>query len=315
MLNHRLFRIFICSFALLAAAQPATAQGKKNKTISAKGTAYRLFYLGGQSNMEGFGYVRDLPSDLAGSYKDAYIFDGNRGGDGEPGLGLGKWEILKPGHGTGFSSDGKQNKLSDRFGPELTFVRRMQELFPGDKIALIKYARNGSGLDSLATGPFGCWEPEYKGKSNQWDFFVKTVDQAMATRDIDGDGKPDDLLPTGILWMQGEGDGSFSEEIAYEYYANLKNLMHQMRKVFKNDSLPVVIGKISDSGNSESGIVTRYGDVVRAMQEKYVNQDANAGIVRTTSRYGYSDPWHYDSAGYIDFGKKFAEEMAKLLKR
>jgi hypothetical protein len=28
--------------------------------------------------------------------------------------------------------------------------------------------------------------------------------------------------------------------------------------------------------------------------------------------YGYSDKWHYDSAGYIDLGRQFAEAMANL---
>ena len=32
----------------------------------------------------------------------------------------------------------------------------------------------------------------------------------------------------------------------------------------------------------------------------------HAALVTTTDIYGYSDPWHYDSAGYIDLGKQFA---------
>ncbi len=315
MLNNRLFPILFLSFALLAVMPSAKAQSEMQKLTPITGNTYRLFYLGGQSNMEGFGFVKDLPAELNAPVKGVYIFDGNRGGDGEPNLGLGKWEELKPGHGTGFSSDGKQNKLSDRFGIELTFARRMQELFPGEKIAIVKYARNGSGLDSLATGPFGCWEPEYKSKPNQYDFFLTTVESAMAVKDIDGDGKPDKLVPSGILWMQGEGDGSFTEEIASEYYANLKHLMEKMRSVFGCKELPVVVGKISDSGNSDSGIVFKFGDIVRAMQEKFVREDAHAGIVRTTSKYSYSDPYHYDSAGYIDFGKQFANEMFKVINR
>lgn len=263
--------------------------------------------------MEGFGYNKDLPSDLAAPMDGVYIFDGNRGGDGEPNLGLGKWEQLRPGHGTGFSSDGKQNKVSDRFGPELAFAKRIKELFPGEKIAIVKYSRGGSGIDSLATGPWGCWEPEYRSKPNQWDFFLKTIEGANLEKDINADGKSDKLVPTAILWMQGEADGSFTEEIAYEYYDNLKHLMDKMREVFKNKELPVVIGKISDSGNSESGIVFKHGDIVRAMQEKYVRNDPNSGIVRSTSKYAYSDPWHYDSAGYVDLGKKFAEATFNVI--
>lgn len=315
MINYRLSRIFICSFALFAGVHSSIAQAKKQEPTSTKGDTFRMFYLGGQSNMEGFGFVRDLPAGLSQPMQDVYIFDGRRGGDGESGLGIGKWEQLRPGHGTDFSTDGKQNKLSERFGPELTFAKRMRELYPGEKIAIVKYARNGSGIDSLATGPFGCWEPEYKGKPNQWDFFLKTLEGSRAARDINGDGKPDTLVPSGILWMQGEADASFTEEIAYEYYENLSHLIGKMRDVLGNKELPVVIGKISDSGQNEIGMMMKFGDVVRAMQEKFAASDPNAAIVRNTLKYSYSDAWHYDSAGYLDFGTRFAEEMSKLLNR
>ncbi|NUY79371.1 hypothetical protein HUK80_00570 [Flavobacterium sp. MAH-1] len=315
MFSKRFFQTLISSFVLLSVSYSANCQSGKPKPAATKDDTFRLFYLGGQSNMEGFGYVKDLPAELTSPMPNVYIFDGNRGGDGEPNLGLGKWEQLQPGHGTGFSSDGKENKPSDRFGVELTFAKRMKELYPGEKIALVKYARNGSGIDSLATGPFGCWEPEYSAKPNQYDFFLKTVKDAMSAKDVNGDGKTDVLIPSGILWMQGEADGSFTEEVAFEYYDNLRHLMDKMREVFNDKDLPVVIGKISDSGNSESGIVFKFGDIVRAMQEKFVRNDANAAIVRSTSKYAYSDPWHYDSAGYIDLGKRFAEEMSKLMNK
>ena len=47
-------------------------------------------------------------------------------------------------------------------------------------------------------------------------------------------------------------------------------------------------------------------------QEKYARTDGNAAIVRTTRYYKYSDPWHYDSEGYIDLGKQFAEALYQL---
>jgi hypothetical protein len=37
-----------------------------------------------------------------------------------------------------------------------------------------------------------------------------------------------------------------------------------------------------------------------------------AALVTTTDTYGYSDPWHYDSSGYLDLGKQFAVAMHGL---
>jgi len=275
----------------------------------------RVFILAGQSNMNGFGYNKDLPNDLK-NYKDVYIFQGNSVADGEVNGGTGKWEVLKPGHGTGFKTDGTTNTLSDRFGLELSFAKRMKELFPKDKILLIKYAREGTSIDSLAAADFGCWDADFQGKNgiNQYDHFLKTLKNALAETDIDGNGKKDELVPSGILWMQGEGDASYTEEIANHYYGHLKVLMNQMRAALLTDDLPVVIGKISDSGKNEAGKVWPRGELVQYAQEKFASDDKNAAIVRSTKKYNYgNDPWHYDSAGYIDLGENFANEVFRLI--
>ncbi|WP_084681365.1 sialate O-acetylesterase [Chryseobacterium soli] len=279
------------------------------------GQKMRVFILAGQSNMNGFGYNKDLPSDLK-NYKDVYIFQGNSVADGEINGGTGKWEALKPGHGTGFKTDGTTNILSDRFGLELSFAKRMKELFPKDKILLIKYAREGTSIDSLAAADFGCWDADFQGKNgiNQYDHFLKTLKNALAETDVDRNGKKDELVPSGILWMQGESDAGYTEEIANHYYDHLKVLMNQMRAALLTDDLPVVIGKISDSGKNEKGKVWPKGELVQYAQEKFVNDDKNAAIVRSTKKYNYgNDPWHYDSAGYIDLGENFANEVFRLI--
>lgn len=275
----------------------------------------RVFILAGQSNMNGFGFNRDLPSDLK-TIKDVYIFQGNSVPDGELNGGIGKWDVLKPGNGTGFKTDGKTNMLSDRFGLELSFAKKMKELFPNDIIALIKYAREGTSIDSAAAGNFGCWDADFNGKNglNQYDHFLMTVKNALSETDINKDGKKDVVIASGILWMQGEGDASYTEGIANAYYGHLKTLMNQMRAMMLTDNLPVVIGKISDSGKDPSGRVWKMGELVQYAQEKFVKTDKHAAIVRSTKNYGYGDdPWHYNSAGYIDLGEKFAEEVFRLI--
>lgn len=282
-----------------------------------KADTIRVFYLGGQSNMDGYGFNRDLPDSLNTEFENVWIFHGNPVGDEGASGGLGLWEKLKPGHGAGFSSDGQKNNLSDRFGIELSFVKRLQELLPNERIALIKYSRGGTSIDSLASGNFGCWEPDYRGKNgvNQYDNCLRTVHQALFTKDINNDGKEDILIPSGIIWMQGEADASFTEEIADRYYSNLKRLMDLLRASFHTDDLPVVIGKISDSGTDTDGKVWDYGELIQYAQEKYARTDSRALIVRSTKYYGYSDTWHYDSKGYIDLGVNFANAIYLLIQR
>ncbi|NRB64896.1 MAG: hypothetical protein HRU40_18060 [Saprospiraceae bacterium] len=275
---------------------------------------FLLFYLGGQSNMSGFGLNDELPTDLRGEYVNTYIFQGNPVGDENPAGGLGLWAPLTPGHGGGFTSDGTSNTLSSFFGLELTFAKTWQNYFPGQKVALIKYARGGSSIDSTAARDYGCWEPDFQGKNglNQYDHFLTTLRSAFSQRDINSDGRPDILKPAGILWMQGESDAAFDSIVAERYYDHLKRLMDLLRAAFLQDDLPVIIGRISDSGLADGGTVWPYGARVRQAQADFVKHDERAALVSETDNLTYSDPAHYDTDGYIKLGKAFAEAMIRI---
>ncbi len=275
-----------------------------------KDTVY-VFYLGGQSNMQGYGKNVDLPKDLQKPFKDVMIFQGDSQKDDHPNGGNGNWDVLQAGHGSGFSFSGISNKLSDRFGIEISFAKKIRETYPTKKIAIIKYTRNGSSLDSIGTNNFGSWEPDYKSKTgkNQYDYFLRTVSKAMSVKDINNDGVEDILIPTAILWMQGESDADKTEQIANDYYANQKRLMDLIRAAFHNNDLPIVIGKISDSEQDTDGKVWDYCEIVQYAQEKFVRNTKNASIVRSAKNYKYSDKWHYDSKGYIDLGVEFAKNI------
>lgn len=277
----------------------------------------RLYYLGGQSNMDGFGFNNELPDSLPAILKNVWIFHGNPAPDEDPNGGLGIWTELKPGHGYGFSSDGKENYLSERFGVEISFALKIQEHYPNEKIALIKYSRGGTAIDKEAAGIYGSWEPDYEGKSgsNQYDHFLKALKSALNDSDIDNDDTLDYLIPSGIIWMQGESDAVYTEEIAKSYYENLQSLMGFMRAAFRYGDLPVVIGKISDSGAGEYGKAMKYSEWVQEAQEKYAKANGNVVIVRNTQYYTYQDAFHYDSKAYLDLGIRFAEAIFSLSKR
>jgi len=274
----------------------------------------RLFYLGGQSNMDGYGYNDDLPKELNKTFENVWIFHGHPAKDGELITDLGQWAPLQAGHGVGFSFKNGKNQLSERFGVELSMAAALQKKYPDEKIAFIKYSRGGTSIDSLAAAHFGCWEPDFQDKKgiNQYDHFLATLTQAFQSKDMDGNGEEDVLIPMGIVWMQGESDASYTEEIAMNYHDHLKRLMDLMRASLLRDDLPVVIGEISDSYPKDQGKMWKYLDLIQYAQEKYTSEDKNASIVRSTKDYKYSDPWHYDSKGYIDLGEKFGEALYLL---
>ncbi|MBO6740049.1 MAG: hypothetical protein JJ916_09335 [Phycisphaerales bacterium] len=283
---------------------------------SLQARVYHVYYLGGQSNMDGFGQVGDLSDAQREPVERCVIFHGNNQNAGDTPRGLGIWATLTPGHGVGFGSSGKANRLSDRFGPELTFGRTMRERFPDRNIAIIKFSRGGSTIAGGTGSP--CWDPHdtrtINGNvgTNQYDFALKTIDNAMRARDIDGDGEDDTLIPAGIVWMQGESDAT-QQGPAGRYFDNLSELMELFRAAMRADGLPVVIGRISDSNLRDGDQpVWRFGDQVRAAQKRFCDTDPNALLVTSTDGYGYSDPYHYDSEGYLDLGERFAGAMHAL---
>lgn len=255
--------------------------------------------------MDGYGYVSELPKALTGT-QDVMIFHGNGVFDNQDNGGVGKWGKLKPGHGTGFKSDGRSNTLSERFGAELTFAKTIQQQYPNRKIAIIKYAVGGTGL-ALNTG-YSNWYPNFtKGNGfNQYDFALETINNAYAVSDINGDGKSDTLKPMGIIWMQGEADAHASEASANAYFDNLTSLMNLFRAALRVDGLPVVIGKITDSEMGEEDIMP-YIERVHLAQQLFVESDNCATYMSNSDSYTYGDdPWHYTSKSFIQMGKDFA---------
>lgn len=288
-------------------------------SLSSSAKDFHVFYLGGQSNMDGYGFVKDLPESMKEPMEEVWIYHGNPAKDGTAADGRGLWSKLRPGHGRSFGSDGQINRYSDRFGPEMTLASELKKAFPEKNLAFIKYSRGGTSIDSAATAAkkFGCWDPEWTGGEaagkgiNQFDHFLATLEKARGDTDVDDDGEVDRLIPAGILWMQGESDAQ-QLAVAEEYGKNLAGLMGEIRKALSTDQvkpedIPVVIGRITDWK------VWTHGDVVRAAQAKFAKDDPKAELVTSTDGYGNSDRWHYDSAGYMDLGSEFAKALISLL--
>jgi len=299
---NRLFAIMLVMSALAGCAS-------QSETVN----SYKLYYLGGQSNMEGFGFSDKLREDVARPSPDVMIFTGQMALDNETHGGIGIWETLQPGHGTGFKTDGESNQLSNRFGPELLFGQTIAKHMPASRIAIIKYALGGSGL-AEGVG-YGNWHPDFSDGAgiNQYDHALTTLRNALAHTDIDGDGVSDRLIPTGIVWMQGEADAYDSQAAADDYRVNIERLMDLLRAALRVDDLPIVIGKITDSGMSEDGTVMDYIETVQRAQQDFVTSDDCAAYVTVTDDLAYlDDGWHYDTDGFMRLGTAFAEAMREL---
>ena len=283
--------------------------------VSAK--TYRVYYLGGQSNMDGYGYVKELPAELNGPVEGVYIFHGNPRPDGEAVDGRGLWAQLRPGHGVGFKSDGKKNEYSERFGVELTLARRLKELHAGANIALVKYSRGGTSIDETAARWFGSWEADFTGGPsehsgiNQYDHFLANDPSRLPRRPAGVRPRREVIFfPSSRPPSSGsEGECSAAAAIGvaerYEQQRQTTGGSHPRRNApgrlggcddrrhFRFKTAGMIDGRVWNQGKilkQNLRVKTFVGtSAIPPLKIQIVDDD-----------YGYSDPYHYDTAGYID---------------
>ncbi len=291
----------------------AHAAESANRQSGAEGKTFKLYFLGGQSNMGGLGDVSLLPDELKGEQSGVYIFHGSSGNHNAPVDGRGVWARLRPGHGAGFHADFTGNQYTKLFGPELTFGEQMSKLNGDGDIAILKYARGGTALRPGAA-PGGTWSPDYfSGNAvSQYDHLLAAIEYAMSAGDVDGDGVRDTLIPTGIVWFQGEGDAAHTVSTANGYGARLKRFIDLLRAALRTDDLPAVIVQVSDSGMAEDGKLMDHVDIVRDAQAAFAKQDPHAKLLTTDGYKFLKDGWHLDSNANIDLGRQMADSLYEM---
>tara|TARA_A100001035_G_scaffold181653_1_gene144455 strand:- start:109 stop:912 length:804 start_codon:yes stop_codon:yes gene_type:complete len=259
--------------------------------------------------MDGYGHNSNLPDSLRKKIPNAMIFNGKRDNEGSPNGGIGIWSPVEPGHGNMFQTDGVSNSLSKMFGPELSFAKKMTS--DGVKIAIIKYSFGGTALYPGAG--YGDWHPDQE-RINHLDNALSTINNAFDVADINGDGRLDRLIPSGIIWMQGESDAEHSKEASEAYYDNLKNLINLLRASLRNEKIPAIIGKINDSHMTSNGGPTQpFIKIVHSAQKNFTEEDDCASYVTEIESYNFSDDaWHYDTDGFIKMGIAFANAVEQL---
>ena len=110
----------------------------------------------------------------------------------------------------------------------------------------------------------------------------------------------------GVLWMQGERDARI-EAAGKDYYQNLEDLIAALRRDLGRKDLPFVLGLVNPPPE-------RYParEVVRAAQRKIADDLPGVYLVETDDLSKWDDRLHYDSAGLLELGRRFAATVASL---
>jgi hypothetical protein len=196
---------------------------------------------------------------------------------------------------------------------------RLEELFPGDRVAIAKQALGATAIKAWYQGwqePAG-WLDGVAGRDPKlfeklkgewrdapngrlWPALTEAIAKAC----------PDPARATTVTfcWMQGERDAR-QVETARIYEASLTGLIAQVRTHLGRPEAAVVIGRLNPLR-----VGSEPWDLIRAAQQRVAEADPRAAWVDTDDlpRGTGGDAIHHTADGYLGLGRRFAEATARL---
>ena len=255
------FTVLIYNFLFLLILLPFKSSAQKNLD---------LFIWAGQSNAQGWmgdaAYYPEEGRELDESIRLNWTFvDYESSG--------GKWVKMQP--QTGRFPEG-------HFGPEVSFGRELKKA--GYNPAIFKYTKGATGLARDWKAP---------GQGGIYDRMVNDLKSAIDTLEKQGF----EVSVRGLIWIQGETDAG-SETTARDYYANLKQLIDDLRQnVLDEPNMKIIVGV------DEQHPFVKERPVVVEAQQRLAKEDAN--IVYTTMLgLPKADATHLSPAGLVEHGKQ-----------
>lgn len=166
---------------------------------------YKVFILGGQSNMYGADSKTEaLPEDLQKRQEDVLLYSGS------------EFSKLKPGSGRSF-------------GPEVTFGRAIADALPHENFYLIKHSDGGTSL----------WNEWNLEDGRSYTRLRHVVEKGLET--LTKAGHSYEIV--GILWTQGERD-AWNLRTTEQYESDLQAFIADLRSRYGED-LPFFFSRLS----------------------------------------------------------------------
>ncbi len=230
-----------------------------------------IFILAGQSNMVGQGKA----SELSPNYR-------------------------RPPNNVEFYFNGYKAPLNrfKHFGPEIGFAYEISRRYPHDTIKLIKFAVGGTSL--FAWDPI--WDPN-KAHLTRNASAGPLFKKLLKTIRIQYDEKKSEL--SGVIWMQGESDAKHPSA-AQQYANNLNRFVSQLRTELHAPNVMFIMGGINPPAQ-----LFPYTSVVQNAQKDAPSRIRNLRLVNTNDLSKRNDNLHYNTAGQLELGKRFARAFIK----
>ncbi len=185
-------------------------------------------------------------------------------------------------------------KAGGGFGPEIGLART---LYAAEKkpLAVVKTAFSGTGLrtdwNQLSTGDDGaCYRA-----------MIAEIKLAMAAAGAKGQA----LRPRALVWIQGESDANAQDAPHYE--ARLGAMIEALRKELSTPGMVALIGVNTQFGNGRN----KFMPAIVAAQQHLCTHLPHSVYVSTDGST-YANEYHFDTAGTLDVGRRFARALLAL---
>jgi hypothetical protein len=260
-----------------------------------------LILVAGQSNAVGYDAK---PSALPADTADQKIMFWWRCGDPPPdefdSTSGGKWLPLQaqPRGNPKVPRQGRQYgnfaQAEGGFGPEIGFARALYAK-EHQRFAIVKAAFSGTGMAQD-------WNPADPGEGGScYRALISETKAAIAAAKSQGIT----LRLRALIWVQGESDAN--AELAPRYEKALGDMITALRQDLGAPELIALLAVNTHFGNDQNPFVPK---IVEA-QQALAGKDVRCAYVDTATAT-IANSAHYDTAGTLDVGRRFAEALLKF---
>ena len=176
-----------------------------------------------------------------------------------------------------YSTIRKQLEIQ-KLGPGYYFAKSMAAQNPKKKIGLVVNAKGGTAISEWMPGT---------------EFYNEAIERAKQAMDS--------VTLKGVVWHQGESDISRTDV----YMEKLSILIDNLRADLGDENLPFIAGQLSEDKVERKQFNVMILELPQTIK--------NTGVV-TTENTATFDGTHFDSESQRKLGKRYAEEMQKLIK-
>jgi hypothetical protein len=249
-----------------------------------------VFLLAGQSNMDGDGEtalltdptINDDPR-LTGVQEDVQIWWTGAQGDTVTNH---EWWELYPGMA-----------VPEAFGAEITIGRRLADTL-GEDVYLLKVSKGGTSM-------------MYDWKPGGYCHQTLAAEVALGLQALRDAGL--DPVVKAMFWHQGETDSIYGAYAA-QYLTNLRDFIPSCRTIAENPDMPFILGELGAIYPHEfypyrATVVAAQNFVVTGpdpVENTHIFATDDLGL-KVEYSGGTETGVHYDTAGYLELGYRFAD--------